>query len=92
MLKVSFAISTISKVSVLRNTLLAKCNLAKNLFFEGLNKSREESTGYYWDNKPSLIELCKQRLLLYRSLEANSRKQNCQRTFFCIQGFCIHKK
>lgn len=61
--------------------------LQKILLFEGLNKSREESTGYYWDNKPSLIELCKQRLLLYQSLEANSRKKNCQRTFFCIQAF-----
>ena len=48
--------------------------LQKLLFFEGLNKSREESKRHYVDNKPSLIELCKQRLLLYQSLEASSRK------------------
>ena len=52
--------------------------LQKLLFFEGLNKSREESKRHYVDNKPSLIELCKQRLLLYQSLEASSGKKNCQ--------------
>ena len=52
--------------------------LQKLLFFEGLNKSREESKRHYVDNKPSLIELCKQRLLLYQSLEASSGKKKCQ--------------
>ena len=58
-----------------------KCNLAKNLLFEGLNKSSEESKRHYWDNKPSLIELCKQRLLLYQSLEANSKKKNAKKRY-----------
>ena len=52
--------------------------LQKLLFFEGLNKSREESKRHYVDNKPSLIELCKQRLLLYQSLEVSSRNKNFQ--------------
>ena len=55
--------------------------LQKLLFFEGLNKSQEESKRHYVDNKPSLIELCKQRLLLYQSLEASSRTKNAKEQY-----------